>query len=289
MQPGEVILLENTRFHKQEKENDPGFARQLSELGDVYVNDAFGSAHRAHASTEGVAHYLPAVAGFLLEKEIKELSRVLNNPARPFISILGGAKVSDKIGVIENLMDRTDSILIGGGMAYTFLKTQGKRIGASRLEADKLNLAEGILKKAKEKNVKILLPVDNVIGNNFSKGAEVRQTGENIPAGWWGLDIGPKSVETFKVVLKDAKTILWNGPLGVSEWKNFAGGTKAIAEFISTLDATTVIGGGDTAAAIARFGLSDKMTHVSTGGGAALEFLEGKTLPGVAALNDRES
>jgi len=282
-----VVLLENLRFHAEEEKNDPGFAKQLSELGDLFVNDAFGTAHRAHASTEGVTRYLKSAAGFLLEKEIKYLGEALKSPARPFMVILGGAKVSDKIGVIENLLPKADSILIGGGMAYTFLKAKGKQIGNSKLEQDKLGLAKEILQKAKAKKVKILLPVDNVVVDKIEAAAKSGIVGEDIPDAKIAVDIGPKTVELFQAALANARTIVWNGPLGIFEMDAFAKGTEAIAKFIATLKATTIIGGGDTAAAVAKFNLEDKMSHISTGGGASLEFLEGKALPGIAALTDK--
>lgn len=287
LKAGGVVLLENTRFHPEEEKNDSTFAKELASLGDVFVSDAFGSVHRAHASTEGVAHLLPAVAGFLLEKEIKFLGKVTQNPDKPFALILGGAKVSDKIGVITNLLEKVEVILIGGGMAYTFLKSQGKKIGASKLEQDKLDLAKEILSKAVSLGVKILLPVDNVIADAFSDDAQHKLVGEDIPEGWMGLDVGPKTTNNFIVALKTAKTVVWNGPLGVCEWEPFSQASRKVAEFISSSPATTIIGGGDTVAAVAKFGLSDKMSHVSTGGGASLEFLEGKTLPGIAVLPDK--
>jgi len=287
LKKGEVALLENTRFHKEEEENEPAFAKELASLGEVYVSDAFGSVHRAHASTEGVAHYLPAVAGFLLEKEIEFLGRVIESPDKPFALILGGAKVSDKIGVINYLMQKVDIILIGGGMAYTFLKAQGKAIGSSKLEADKLDLAKEILSKSASCGVKILLPCDHLVADSFSATAQPKLVAEDIPDGWMGLDVGPKTAENFISALKGAKTVVWNGPLGVCEWEPFSQASRKVAEFISSSGATTVIGGGDTACAVAEFGLSDKMSHVSTGGGASLEFLEGKTLPGIAVLADR--
>jgi phosphoglycerate kinase len=286
---GDVILLENLRFHSQEEKNDPAFAKELASLGDVYVNDAFGTAHRAHASTEGVTKYLPSVAGFLLQKEIEYLGNALQNPKKPFAAILGGAKVSDKIGVIENLLGKVDIIAIGGAMAYTFLKAKGKDIGSSRLEADKLDIAKMLLKKADEKGVKIILPIDHIVADKPDLKANIKeQPTEDIPDGWLGVDIGPKTIELFKNVLKPAKTIVWNGPLGIFEMEPFSWGTKSIGEFIGGLKgATTIIGGGDTAAAVSKFGLEDKMTHISTGGGASLEFMEGKILPGVAALADK--
>jgi len=270
-----VILLENLRFHPEEEKNDPNFAKQLSELAQIYINDAFGTAHRAHASTEGIAHYLPAVAGLLLEKEISYLGKTLENPAKPFVVILGGAKVSDKIGVIENLLKKADKIIIGGGMAYTFLKAQGKEIGKSKLEADKINMAKDILKKAAEDKIDILLPIDNVCVKEVKPDAQTTISGENVPKDQIAVDIGPNTIKNFQLALSDAKTIVWNGPMGIFEMEKLAAGSKAIADFIASLDATTIIGGGDTAAAVAKFGLEDKMTHISTGGGASLEFLEG--------------
>lgn len=282
-----VILLENLRFHSEEEKNDPAFAKQLAELGDLFVNDAFGTSHRAHTSTEGITKYLKSAAGFLLEKEIKYLGEALKNPARPFMVILGGAKVSDKIGVILYLLPKSDCILIAGGMAYTFLKAEGKQIGNSKLEKEKLDLAKEILEKAKAKNVKIVLPIDNVVVDKIEAMAQSEIVGENIPEGKIAVDIGPKTVELFKAELKNAKTIVWNGPLGICEMDAFAKGSEEVAKFISNLKATTIIGGGDTAAAISKFKLENKMTHISTGGGASLEFLEGKTLPGIAAISEK--
>jgi phosphoglycerate kinase len=287
LQKKEVLLLENTRFHKEEEANDASFAKELAALGEVYVSDAFGSVHRAHASTEGVARYLPAVAGFLLEKEINFLGKVIENPDKPLALILGGAKVSDKIGVINNMLDKVDVILIGGGMAYTFLKAQGKSIGSSKLEADKLDLAKEILSRADSCGVRILLPCDNVIADAFSEAAHHKLVGEEIPADWLGLDVGPKTAQLFIEALTGVKTVVWNGPLGVCEWEAFSKGSLRVAEFLSTSSATTIIGGGDTAAAVVKFGLSQRMSHVSTGGGASLEFLEGKSLPGIAVLQDK--
>jgi len=282
-----IVLLENLRFHTEEETNDAGFAKALASLADIFVNDAFGTAHRAHASTEGVAHYLKSVAGFLLEKEIKYLGSAIQNPQMPFMVILGGAKVSDKIGVIENLLSKSDVILIGGGMAYTFLKAEGKNIGNSKLEKDKLDLAKSILDKARALKKDILLPIDNVVVEKIDPNAKVEIVGENIPDGKIAVDIGPKTIALFKDKLKSAKTVVWNGPLGIFEMDAFSRGTQEIAKFLSTLGATTIIGGGDTAAAIAKFKLEDKMTHISTGGGASLEFMEGKVLPGIAALTDK--
>lgn len=285
---GEVVLLENVRFHKEEEENNPEFAKKLASFAEIYVNDAFGTAHRAHASTAGVADYLPAVSGFLIEKELEFLGNALDNPERPFVAILGGAKVSDKIGVIENLLDKVDTLIIGGGMAYTFYKAQGHSIGTSICEEDKINLANDILNKAKEKNVEILLPIDNHVSAEYSNEAEDKYVeSAEIPEGFMGLDIGPKTIELFKNAIKNAKTVVWNGPLGVTEFSKFEEGTKAIAEALAETQAVTVIGGGDSAAAVEKFGLADKMTHISTGGGASLEFLEGKVLPGIACLNNK--
>ena len=285
---GEVVLLENVRFHKEEEENDPEFAKKLASFAEIYVNDAFGTAPRAHASTAGVADYLPAVSGFLIEKELEFLGNALDNPERPFVAILGGAKVSDKIGVIENLLDKVDTLIIGGGMAYTFYKAQGHSIGTSICEEDKIDLANDILNKAKEKNVEILLPIDNHVSAEYSNEAEDKYIDSvEIPEGFMGLDIGPKTIELFKNAIKNAKTVVWNGPLGVTEFSKFEEGTKAIAEALAETEAVTVIGGGDSAAAVEKFGLADKMTHISTGGGASLEFLEGKVLPGIACLNNK--
>jgi phosphoglycerate kinase len=282
-----VILLENLRFHAEEEANDAGFAKALGSLADIFVNDAFGTAHRSHASTEGVAHYLKSAAGFLLEKEIQYLGGAMENPQRPFMVILGGAKVSDKLGVIENLLPKCDAILIAGGMAYTFLKAQGKSIGNSKLEKDKLDLAKSILDKAKALKKEILLPIDNVVVDKIDPNSKTEIVGEEIPEGKIAVDIGPKTIALFEEELKSAQTIVWNGPLGIFEMDAFSQGTQEIAKFLSTLGVTTIIGGGDTAAAVAKFKLEDKMTHISTGGGASLEFLEGKTLPGIAALSEK--
>jgi len=282
-----IILLENLRFHPEEETNDPVFAKQLASLADIYVNDAFGTAHRAHASTEGVSHYIMAVAGLLIDKEIQYLGNTLKNPLKPFMMILGGAKVSDKIGIIENLLPKCDAILIGGGMAYTFLKAQGKSIGNSKLEKDKLDLAKSILEKAKLSKKSILLPVDNLVVTNISADARAEFVGENIPEGKIAVDIGPETISMFENKLRTAKTIVWNGPLGIFEIDAFSKGTEQIAQFISHLNATTIIGGGDTAAAMTKLKLENKMNHISTGGGASLEFLEGKSLPGIAALSDK--
>lgn len=288
LREGEVVLLENLRFHTEEEKNDARFAQSLARLADLYVNDAFGAAHRAHASTEAVTRFLPSVAGFLMAREIECLDKVLASPERPFITILGGAKVSDKMKVISNLLRKTDTILIGGAMAYPFCRVKGHRIGSSKYESGGETLARQVLEQAQQKGVSVLLPVDHVIAQKLEKGIPTRTVDQEIPDGWMGLDIGPKTVVEFKNALSKAKTILWNGPLGVFETPPFDGGTKQIANFISTLKATSLIGGGDTAAAIKQFGLEEKMTHVSTGGGASLEYLEGKVLPGIAALPERE-
>jgi len=289
LKDGDVMLLENVRFHPEETKNDPAFAKQLASLAEVYVNDAFGTAHRAHASTEGVAHLLhPAVAGFLIGKELSVMGKALEDPARPFVAILGGAKVGDKIGVITNLLDKVDTLIIGGGMSYTFQKALGGRIGKSLLEADKIDLAKEILEKAKAKNVKLLLPVDNIAGDSFSNDAmRITVHSKEIPDGFEGMDIGPKTQVIFANEIENAATVIWNGPMGVFEFENFAEGTRAIAKAMAECKGVTIIGGGDSAAAVEQMGYADKMTHVSTGGGASLEFLEGKTLPGVAALDDK--
>lgn len=288
MKEQEIVLLENVRFHKEEEENDPEFAKNLASFAEIYVNDAFGTAHRAHGSTAGVADYLPAVSGFLIEKELEFLGSSLENPKRPFVAILGGAKVSDKIGVIENLLEKVDTLIIGGGMAYTFYRAQGHTTGKSLVEEDKIELAQEILKKAEEKNVKILLPIDNHVAKEFSNDAEDKVVDNaEIPENYMGLDIGPKTVESFEALIKNAKTVLWNGPLGVTEFPKYMEGTKKIAETLANSDAITIIGGGDSAAAVEKLGLANKMTHISTGGGASLEFLEGKVLPGIACLNDK--
>lgn len=288
MQNGDVILLENVRFDSREEANDEEFAKELASLAEVYVNDAFGTAHRAHASTAGVAAYLPAVSGFLMEKELTFLGETLEHPERPFVSILGGSKVSDKIGVIDSLLEKVDVLLIGGGMAYTFYKALGYKVGNSICEDDKIDLAKELMAKAEAKGVKMLLPVDNKLGKEFSADTETMYANrESIPDGWEGLDIGPKTIELYSEELKNAKTVIWNGTVGVAEFPAFAEGTNSLAKVVSELDATTVIGGGDTAAAIHKAGVADKMTHVSTGGGASLEFLEGKKLPGVECLLDK--
>ena len=285
---GEVLLLENLRFHEEEEKNDPAFAKSLASLGEVYVNDAFGTAHRAHASTAGVTKYLPAVAGFLMEKELEYLGKALAEPKRPFAMIVGGAKVSDKITMLENILPKVDALVIGGGMANTFLKAQGYDVGKSKVENEQLDFARGLVAKAKEKGVHLLLPIDAVVAERF-EAASPNQTVpvDKVPKDWQMLDIGPQTVMRFSEEIKKAHTVVWNGPLGVFEFPAFARGTQAIAALLAKLDATTIIGGGDTAAAVEQQGLAGKMTHVSTGGGASMEFLEGKTLPGVAALMDR--
>lgn len=288
LKEGEVALLENLRFHKEEEKNEEGFARKLASYADLYVNDAFGTAHRAHASTEGVAHFLPAVSGFLIEKELQFMGKALENPDRPFVAILGGAKVSDKLGVINNLLEKVDTLIIGGGMAYTFTVAQGGRVGDSLLESDKVDYAREMMKKAQDKGVKLLLPVDTLIADKFDNDAntQVVPTSE-IPDGWQGLDIGPKTALLFAEAIKNAKTVVWNGPMGVFEMPTFAQGTQAVAKALAESNATTIVGGGDSAAAVAQMGFADKISHISTGGGASLEFLEGLVLPGVAALNDK--
>lgn len=285
---GEIVLLENVRFHKEETKNDPEFAKKLASFADIFVNDAFGTAHRAHASTEGVSHYLPSVCGYLIQKEISIMGAALAEPKRPFVAILGGAKVSDKIGVINNLLDKCDTIIIGGGMAYTFFKAMGFPIGTSICEEDKLDLANDILAKAKEKKVNFLLPVDNVIATEYNENSVFMHiNSDSIPDGWMGLDIGEKTQELYSKTLIGAGTVIWNGPMGVSEWENFASGTRSVARAIAESDAISIIGGGDSAAAVENLGFADKMTHVSTGGGASLEFLEGLELPGIACLEDK--
>ena len=285
---GDVMIIENVRFHEEEEKNDPEFAKELASMADIYVNDAFGTAHRAHASTAGVADYLPAVCGYLIQKEISVMGGALAEPKRPFVAILGGAKVSDKIGVINNLIEKVDTLIVGGGMAYTFFKAKGYDIGTSLCELDKLNLANELMAKAEAKGVKFLLPVDNVLGKEYDENTEHQVVdSDSMPEGWMGLDIGPKSRELFADAVANAGTVIWNGPMGVSEWENFAGGTIAVAKAVADSDAISIIGGGDSAAAVENLGFADKMTHISTGGGASLEFLEGKTLPGIACLNDK--
>ena len=289
MKDGDVILLENTRYRKEETKNDPAFSRELASLADIFVNDAFGTAHRAHCSTVGVTEFLPiSVCGFLIQKELKFLGNAVSNPERPFVAILGGAKVSDKINVINNLLEKVDTLIIGGGMSYTFSKALGYTIGNSLLEEDKIDYARDMMEKAKDKNVNLLLPLDYIAGDSFSADAAAIATDNpNVPEGYMGLDIGPKTIGLFTSVVKEAKTVIWNGPVGVFEFDKFAGGTKAIAKALSETDAVTIIGGGDSAAAVNQLGYGDKMTHISTGGGASLEFLEGIELPGIAALNDK--
>ncbi len=290
LEEGKIVLLENTRFNKGEEKNDPEFSKKLASFAEVFVNDAFGSAHRAHASTAGVAQFggLPAVCGYLIQKEISIMGKALEDPKRPFVAILGGAKVSDKIGVIKNLLNKVDMLIIGGGMAYTFLKAQGNSIGTSICEDDKLDLANELVAEAKEKKVSLLLPVDNIIGREYDENTvNMRIYSDAIPDGWMGLDIGEKTRELFAKSLVGAGTVVWNGPMGVSEWKNFEGGTCAVAEAIANSGAISIIGGGDSAAAVEKLGYADKMTHISTGGGASLEFLEGLELPGIACLENK--
>ena len=288
LQPGQILLLENTRFEKGETKNDPEFAKKLASFADIYVSDAFGAVHRAHASTAGVAAYLPAVSGFLIEKELRVMGGALENPKRPLVAILGGSKVSSKIGVINNLLEIADTIIIGGGMAYTFSAAQGGKIGNSLLESEWMDYANEMVKKAADKGVKLLLPVDTVIADRFAPDADtaVVKAGQ-IPDGWEGLDIGPETVKLYCAAVADAGTVIWNGPMGVFEFDKFAVGTRAVAEALSKTDAITIVGGGDSAAAVEQLGYADKMTHISTGGGASLEFLEGKELPGVACLLDK--
>lgn len=286
---GDVLLLENVRFYPGEEKNDSELAKAFAELADVYVNDAFGAAHRAHASTEGIAHHLPAVSGLLMEKELDVLGKALSNPERPFTAIIGGAKVKDKIGVIENLLEKVDNLIIGGGLAYTFVKAQGHEVGKSLLEEDKIELAKSFMEKAKEKGVNFYMPVDVVVADDFSEEANIKTVAiEEIPSDWEALDIGPKTREIYSDVIQNSKLVIWNGPMGVFELKKFAGGTRAVAEAIAEANDTySVIGGGDSAAAVEKFHLADRMSHISTGGGASLEFMEGKALPGVVALNDK--
>ena len=286
---GQALLLENTRFDKREEKNDPEFAKELASMAEIFVNDAFGAAHRAHASTAGVAEYLPAVCGYLIQKEIGVMGKALEDPARPFVAILGGAKVSDKIGVINNLLEKCDTIIIGGGMAYTFFKALGNEVGTSICEYDKLDLAREMLQKAKDRKVNFLLPVDNVIGREYDENTQfMRIYSDSIPDGWMGLDIGDKTRELYAKSIQGAGTVVWNGPMGVSEWANFAAGTEGVAKAVAESGAISIIGGGDSAAAVEKLGYADKMTHISTGGGASLEFLEGLELPGIACLMDKE-
>ena len=288
MKNGEVVLLENLRFHSEEEKNDAGFSKQLAALGEIYVDDAFGACHRAHASTAGVAEHLPAVAGLLMAKEIEYFDKVIDSPDRPFVAIMGGAKVHDKIKLINNLIQKVDTLLIGGGMAYTFVKAQGKSIGTSKLDEEGLKLVPGIFAEAKKRNVKIIIANDWVIAQEFKENSPTKIVEESIPDGWMGLDVGPKTIEKFKSALQDAKLVLWNGPVGVFEWKAFEKGTKSVAEFLANSAATVVVGGGDSAAAIKKYNLESKVAHVSTGGGASLEYLEGQVLPGIACLAEAE-
>ena len=286
---GEAVLIENVRFDARETKNDPTFAKELASLAEIFVNDAFGTAHRAHASTTGVADYLPAVCGYLIKTEIGVMGKALADPARPFVAVLGGAKVSDKIGVIENLIEKVDTLIIGGGMAYTFFRAKGYTVGTSLCEEDKIELAASLIKKAEDKGVKFLLPIDNRLGREYDENTETKTVNsDSIPDDWMGLDIGPKTEQLFADAVKGAGTVIWNGPMGVSEWKNFASGTESVAKAVAESGAISIIGGGDSAAAVQKLGYADKMTHISTGGGASLEFLEGKVLPGIAALNEKE-
>ncbi len=287
LKEGEAVLIENVRFDARETKNGADFAKELASFAEVYVNDAFGSAHRAHASTAGVADYLPAVCGYLIQKEISVMGKALADPARPFVAILGGAKVSDKIGVINNLLEKVDTLIIGGGMAYTFFKAAGHDVGTSLCEEDKIDLANEMVAKAEAKGVKFLLPVDNRVGKEYDENTEhMLVNSDDIPDGWMGLDIGPASEKLFADAIQGAGTVVWNGPMGVSEWKNFASGTESVAKAVAESGAISIIGGGDSAAAVEKLGYADKMTHISTGGGASLEFLEGKELPGIACLLD---
>lgn len=289
LKPGQIMLLENVRFHREETDNNPEFAKQLASMAEIYVNDAFGAAHRAHASTAGVAEYLPAVSGFLIEKELKFLGSALENPERPFVAILGGKKVSDKIGVINSLLEKVDTLMIGGAMAYTFFKAQGYNVGNSICELDKLDLAKELMEKAEKKGVKLMLPIDTKLGKEFDPNTETKTVSwTEIPDGWEGFDIGEKTIELYKNELKNAKTVIWNGPVGLFEFDTFAIGTNEIAKTLSEMtDCTTIIGGGDSAAAVEKAGLAEKFTHISTGGGASLEFLEGKKLPGIECLMNK--
>lgn len=289
MKNGDVVLLENTRMTEAEEKNDPEFAKKLASFADIFVNDAFGSAHRAHASTEGVTHYLPSVCGFLIEKEIDALDKGINNPKRPLVAIVGGAKVSSKIDVLNNLLDKVDTLLIGGAMTYTFVKAQGGKVGNSLCEDDKIDVAAEILKKALDKEVRLLTPVDSLVADKMDEDSKTMVTNSaEIPDGYMGLDIGPKTIELYKQEIENAGTVVWNGPVGVFEINKFSTGTRAIAEAMANSKCISIIGGGDSAAAVEKFGLEDKMSHVSTGGGASLEFMEGKKLPGIEALNDKE-
>ncbi|MGI6316342.1 MAG: phosphoglycerate kinase [Christensenellales bacterium] len=288
LKPGEVMMIENVRFHKEEEENDPAFSKALADLAEIYVNDAFGTAHRAHASTAGVADYLPAVAGFLIGKELDFMGSALENPQRPFVAILGGAKIKDKLGVIKNLLNKVDTLLIGGGMSYTFQVAKGGKVGNSLVDMDRIQFCRDMLKLAEEKGVKIMLPVDNEASQEFSnESMHITVHSMDIPEGWEGLDIGPETRKIFADVIRKAKTVVWNGPMGVFEFPTYAVGTKAVAAAMAEVDGITIIGGGDSAAAVEQMGFADKMSHISTGGGASLEFLEGKELPGVACLQDK--
>lgn len=288
LKDGEILMLENVRFHSEETKNDPAFAKELASLAEIYVNDAFGTAHRAHASTAGLADYLPAVCGYLIQKEIEVMGKALADPERPFVAILGGKKVSDKIQVIENLLDKVDTLIIGGGMAYTFLKAKGYKIGSSICEDDKLDLARSLIEKAEKKGVELLLPVGSIVAKEFSNDTEYKYVpSDDMPDGWMGMDIGSLTIEQFTHEIKKARTIVWNGPMGVFEFENFAVGTREIAKAVAESGAISIVGGGDSAAAIEQLGFADKITHISTGGGASLEFLEGKELPGIAALLDK--
>lgn len=287
LKDGEVLMLENVRFHKEEEKNDPAFAKELASMAEIFVNDAFGTAHRAHASTAGLADYLPAVCGYLIKKELDVMGKALETPERPFVAILGGAKVSDKISVIENLIDKVDTLIIGGGMAYTFLKAQGFSIGKSLCELDKLDLANELMAKAKDKGVSLLLPDDNVVGLEFNPETDaIAINSDNLPDDSMGMDIGPRTIDKFAKAIKSAKTVVWNGPMGVFEFEKFANGTRKIAEAVANSGAISIVGGGDSAAAVEQLGYADKITHISTGGGASLEFLEGKELPGIAVLDE---
>ena len=289
LEDGQVMLLENVRYRKEETKNEENFSKELASLAEIFVNDAFGTAHRAHCSTTGVASYLPAVCGYLIQKEIKFMGGALENPKRPLVAILGGAKVSDKIGVITNLLDKCDTLIIGGGMAYTFMKSMGYEVGTSLLEADQVENAGQMMKDAEAKGVKFLIPVDNKVGKEYAEDTEAKIVdSDNIPDGWMGLDIGPETQKIFADAIKGAGTVIWNGPMGVSEWDNFASGTITVAKAVADSGAISIVGGGDSVAAVTKLGFSDKMSHISTGGGASLEFLEGKELPGIAALEDCE-
>ncbi|MHB8063490.1 MAG: phosphoglycerate kinase [Ruminiclostridium sp.] len=288
LKAGEVLMLENVRFHKEETKNDPAFAKELASLAEIFVNDAFGTAHRAHASTAGLADYLPAVCGFLIKKEIEFMGKALANPAKPFVAILGGAKVSDKIAVIENLIDKVDTLIVGGGMAYTFLKAMGYKIGTSICEDDKVELAKSLMEKAAAKGVNLMLPTTNMIAKEYKNDTEIKEVpSDEMPDGWMGLDIGATTIEKFAKEISKAKTVIWNGPMGVFEFPNFATGTKEIAKAVAESGALSIVGGGDSAAAVEQLGYADKITHISTGGGASLEFLEGKVLPGIEVLMDK--